>query len=76
MEIIIFFYAVKISDNFLSSKLRTQELSITAMFSLEQDKEVFEDTKGVIQSVNQRTDNPMAKRKRTNGQTKIYKIYT
>ena len=36
------------------------------MFSLEQDKEVFEDTKGVIQSVNQRTDNPMAKRKRTN----------
>jgi hypothetical protein len=36
--------------------------------------EEFEDIKGVIKSVNRRTDNTMAKR--TKGQTAIYKTYT
>ena len=35
------------------------------------EKVEFEDTKGVITNVN-RTDNTMAKTKRTKGQTKIY----
>jgi len=37
-------------------------------------KEEFEDTKGQSESVNRRrTDNTMTKRKRTKGQTMIYK---
>jgi hypothetical protein len=36
-------------------------------------KDEFEDTKGIIISVNRRTDDTMAKRKRTKGQTTIYK---
>jgi len=36
------------------------------------DGEEFEDTKGVFR----RTDNTMAKRKSTKGQTMIYKTYT
>jgi hypothetical protein len=39
-----------------------------------QASEMFEDTKGVIRSRNRKgTDNTMAKGKRTNGQTTIYK---
>jgi hypothetical protein len=39
--------------------------------------EELEDTKGVSESVNQRrTDNTMAKRKSTKGQTTIFKKYT
>ena len=37
------------------------------------DKEEFEDTKGVINIRNRRTYNTMTKRKRTEGQTTIYK---
>jgi hypothetical protein len=37
----------------------------------------FEDTKGVIRTVNQRrTDNTMTKRQSTKGQTTVYKTYT
>jgi hypothetical protein len=40
-------------------------------------QEEFEDSKGVIKSVNRtRADNTMAKRKRTNGQRMIYKNNT
>jgi len=35
----------------------------------------FEDTKGLIRIRKSKTDNTMAKRKRTNGQTMIYKTY-
>jgi len=39
--------------------------------------EKFEDTKGIIRIVHRRrTDNTMAKRKSTKGQTTIYKTYT
>jgi len=39
-------------------------------------QEEFEDTKGYSESVNRRrTDNTMAKRKSTKGQTTIYKTY-
>jgi hypothetical protein len=38
-------------------------------------KKEFEDTEG-SESVNRRTYNTMAKRKRTKGQTAIYKTYT
>jgi len=42
-----------------------------------QFKEEFEDTKGATRIVyRRRTDNTMAKRKRTTGQTTIYKTYT
>jgi hypothetical protein len=38
--------------------------------------EEFEDIKGVIRSIyRRRTDNTMAKRKSTKGQTTIYKTY-
>ena len=36
-------------------------------------KDEFEDTQRIIISVNRRTDDTMAKRKRTKGQTTIYK---
>jgi hypothetical protein len=39
------------------------------------DEEEFEDTKGVIR-IRRRTDNTIAKRKSTKGQTTIYKTYT
>ena len=39
-------------------------------------QEEFEDTKGVIRIRKPKTDNTMAKRKRTKGQTMIYKTYT
>ena len=40
-------------------------------------QEEFEDTNGGTESVNRRrTDNTIAKRKRTKGQTTIYKAYT
>jgi len=38
--------------------------------------EEFEDTKGVIRIRKRNTDNTMAKRKSTKGQTTIYKTYT
>ena len=37
-------------------------------------QEEFEDTKGVSESVNRRTENTIAKRKRTNGETTIHKL--
>jgi hypothetical protein len=41
------------------------------------EQEELEDTKGVIKiHISRRTDNTMAKRKRTKGQTTIYKSYT
>jgi hypothetical protein len=40
-------------------------------------KEEFEDTKGAIRiRISKGIDNTMAKRKRTKGQTTIYKTYT
>ena len=37
------------------------------------DDEKFEDTKGVIRTCKRRTDSTMIKRKKTKGQTRIYK---
>jgi hypothetical protein len=45
--------------------------------SLQNIKKSFEHTKGVIRiHIRRRTDNTMSKRKKTKGQTTIYKTYT
>jgi len=54
---------------------RMSSLRFSKMHTITILKE-FEDTKGVIRINNRRTYNTMAKRKRTRGETTIYKTYT